>query len=94
MFLHPAPAALNPAVIHSRNHGYSHYTKFLAPGCLLGQTHLEPQQCLRLSCGDLTEFYYTLEVPKLSTARGSSSGVPAGRRLLRKPDEAGATERQ
>ena len=62
---------LNPTVVNSRKHGYSHFTKFLAPGCLLGQTHLEPHQCLRLSCDDLTEYYYTFEVSAQRAARNA-----------------------
>ena len=31
---------LNPTVVNSRNHGYSHFTKYLAPGCLIGQNPL------------------------------------------------------
>ena len=62
---------LNPTVVNSRNHGYSHYTKYLAPGCLLGQTHLEPDQCLRLSCDDLSEFYYTFQVPHQRATRNA-----------------------
>ena len=62
---------INPTVINSRSKGYSNFTKYLAPGSLIGLTHLDDGECLRVSADDLSEMYYTFRVPPGRAARNA-----------------------
>ncbi|CAE7242286.1 unnamed protein product [Symbiodinium sp. CCMP2592] len=62
---------INPTVINSRSNGYSNFTRYLAPGNLIGLTHLGDGECLRVSADDLSEMYYTFRVPPLRAARNA-----------------------
>lgn len=53
---------INPKAINSRMFTISESTKTLAPGCMLGLLHLEPNQVFRISADDMTDFYYTFRV--------------------------------
>ena len=62
---------IDPTTINSRCHGYSNYTRFLAPGALLTQLHLQPHESARFSADDLTEMYYTFRVPPARAIRNT-----------------------
>ena len=54
---------INPKTINSRMDTITESTKELAPGCMLGLLHLEPDEVFRFQADDLSDFYYTFRVP-------------------------------
>ena len=60
---------INPTVLNSRLVPYSHYTKKLAPGALLSLLSIQPNQALRFCADDLSDFYYTFQVPRARAKR-------------------------
>ena len=54
---------LNPTTMNSRSLKYSVFTKLLAPGYIACGITLKPNEVLRLSADDLSEMYYTFQVP-------------------------------
>ena len=54
---------LNPTLVNSRCRKYSNFTKLLTPGSLACCLHLEEGEVLRMCADDLSEMYYTFQVP-------------------------------
>ena len=65
---------INPTGVNSRMLPYSNYTRRLAPGCLLALLSLRSDESFRFCADDLSDFYYTFQVP-LSRARRNAVGV-------------------
>ena len=62
---------INPTVINSRMHNISAFTKTIAPGHLITMIRLPPDEDLRISSDDLSEYYYTFKVSKARAARNA-----------------------
>ena len=60
---------INPIVLNSRMMPYSSYTKRLAPGALLSLLSLKPHEAFRFCADDLSDFYYTFQVPRARAKR-------------------------
>lgn len=72
---------INPRTINSRMYNIARSTKDLAPGCLLGLLHLEPDEYFRFNADDLTDFYYTFIVSQKRAARNAFKFVFQGKQL-------------
>ena len=66
---------LNPTTINGRSQKYSNFTKLLTPGSIACSVHLEPHECLRICADDLSEMYYTFQVPYRRARRNTLSPV-------------------
>ncbi|CAE7810303.1 unnamed protein product [Symbiodinium sp. CCMP2592] len=60
---------INPSVANARAVPYSNFTKLLSPGSLLTLVALPAEQFLRMCADDLSEFYYTIRVPRARALR-------------------------
>lgn len=72
---------INPKVINGRTGSISDFTRNLAPGAMIALLDLEPEQVMRFSADDLTDFYYTFQVSEARAARNAIRCKFTGREL-------------